>query len=99
MTSICFGGRPAGTIAILALTKTVDMGGDEFNTAKETVKRDTHVDYIIDSFEDQEECTTVTELIDTHFSRRLQNKKMDYVSTSGCGIFDISFLDAHQVVA
>ena len=65
MTSVCFGDRPAGTIAITALNKSVDMAPEEFAEAKCTVRDNTYVDDIIDSFESPTVCKEIAQQIET----------------------------------
>ena len=61
MTSVCFGGRPAGTIAIMALNKTAEMAGEGFADAKDTVINNAYVDDIIDSYDSHNKCRDVTD--------------------------------------
>ena len=42
MTSVCFGVRPAGTIASTALHKTAVMAGVDFSRAKDTIKHNSY---------------------------------------------------------
>ena len=56
---VCFGDRPAGTIAIMALNKTAEMGTKD-PRIKGVITRNTYVDDIIDSFSSHDECERVS---------------------------------------
>ena len=68
MTSVSFGDRPAGTIAILALHKTADMGGEQYTRYKSTIKDNSFVDDLIDSFSNLAESKMITSEIDSILS-------------------------------
>ena len=63
MTSVSFGDRPAGNIAITALRKMAEMGKDEFAEAAEVFIK-THMDDIIDSFDSHKKVEEITSDID-----------------------------------
>ena len=50
MTSVSFGDKPAGNIAMAALHKTAEMGRDKFPEAADTVVNNTYIGDMIDSF-------------------------------------------------
>ena len=59
MTAVCFGDKPAGNIAITALRKTAEMGSDAYPEAAEVILRNTYVDDIVDSFDDEEKADKI----------------------------------------
>jgi len=65
MTSLSFGDRPAAAIAAVALKKTAEMAGEEFPNASVTIKNNSYVDDIIDSFDNKAKATEMTEQIDS----------------------------------
>ena len=53
MYSVSFGDSPAGNIAIAALRKTAAMGKGKYPEAAHVVFKNTYVDDIVDSLQDQ----------------------------------------------
>ena len=51
ITRVCFGDRPAGTIAITALRETAEKFSGQYKMAKYTIKDNSYVDDLINSFE------------------------------------------------
>ena len=64
MTSVSFGDRPPGNIAITDLRKTAEMGKDEFAVAEQVVIKNTYMDDIIDSFDIHKKVEEITYDID-----------------------------------
>ena len=64
MTSLSFGDRPAAAIAAVALRKTAEIGEDQFPDASVTIKKNSYVDDIIDSFDTNEKATEMINQID-----------------------------------
>ena len=64
MTAVCFGDRPAGNIAIMALKKAAKMKQSEYPEAAETLEKNTYVDDVTDSVDDIDSAHTRTEQID-----------------------------------
>ena len=64
MSSVSFGDRPAGNIAIVALRKTAEMGKNEFPDACNVVLKNTYVDDIVDCVKDQQTAVKLTKDID-----------------------------------
>ena len=65
ITAVNFGDRPSGTIAAVALRKTSLMVKERYPDASKVVLESTYVDDIIDSVEDIETATKLTENITT----------------------------------
>ena len=61
---VSFGDRPAGAIAAVALQKTAEMSKEAFPEAADVVLKNTYVDDILDSFEDEEVAKKITREID-----------------------------------
>ena len=57
ITRVSFGDKPAGAIATMALRKTADEYTDQYPRAVESIKDNTYVDDIIDSFKCDEDKT------------------------------------------
>ena len=51
-TRVCFGDKPAGTIATVALRKTADEYSMKYPRASDTIKNNTYVDDILDSVDE-----------------------------------------------
>ena len=64
MTRVCFGDKPAGAIATVALRKTVEEYKDQYPRAVDVILKNTYVDDIIDSFEDVTEAGLVKDNVD-----------------------------------
>lgn len=64
MTSVSFGDKPAGNIAMAALHKTAEMWKHVYPRAAETILKNTYVDDIIDSFPDKETAKSMTQDVD-----------------------------------
>jgi hypothetical protein len=69
MTSVSFGDRPAGAIAAVALRKTAEMSQEEYPKASETIIKNSYVDDVIGSYDNQEEASGITNQIDEVLSR------------------------------
>ena len=65
MTSLSFGDRPAAAIAAVALRKTAEMAEEEFADASTTIKKNSYVDDVIDSFDSKEKAAEMIQQIDT----------------------------------
>ena len=59
MTSVSFGDKPAGNIAISALKKTAEMGKHEYPIASKVVINNIYVDDIITSFDSRKRCMKI----------------------------------------
>ena len=64
MTSVSFGDKPAGNIAIAVLHKTAEMGKERFPKAASTVIDNTYIDDIIDSYDDLSVAKNIANQID-----------------------------------
>ena len=64
MTSVSFGDKPAGNIAIAALHKTAEFGKEKFPGAAECLLTSTYVDDIIDSFDEDSTARKIINEID-----------------------------------
>ena len=64
VSSVSFGDRPAGTIAMLAMKKTLEVAGQVSNRAAEMIRDNSYVDDIIDSFSTKEEAVAITDEVD-----------------------------------
>ena len=64
MTAVSFGDKPAAAIAAVSLRKTAEMGEEQFPEASNTIKKNSYVDDIIDSFNNHAEAEKITEDID-----------------------------------
>ena len=63
MTRVCFGDRPAGTIAAIALQKTAREYQDEYPKAVDLILNNTYVDDMIDSLHDADETSQIQQEI------------------------------------
>ena len=59
MTSVSFGDKPAGNIAITALHKTAELFKDRFPEAAEMIIKNSYVDDIVESIETREEANSL----------------------------------------
>ena len=66
MTSVSFGDKPAGNIAVTALKKTAEMGKDDYPLASKVVLKNIYVDDIITSFDIKGMCMKITHNIEEH---------------------------------
>ena len=64
ITSVSFGDKPAGAIAMLALQNTAKAGKDEHPKAAETILKNSYVDDIVDSCKNIKEASKLTSDID-----------------------------------
>eukprot|EP00794_Sanderia_malayensis_P021204 gene21204-23286_t len=64
MTSVSFGDKPAGDIAILALRKTAEMGEGKYPKAAKVINKSTYMDDIIDRVDSVKEAKELTGDID-----------------------------------
>ena len=64
MTSVSFGDKPAGAIAILALRKTTELGKSSYPVASSVIIGSSYVDDIIDSVDSYEHALQLTSDID-----------------------------------
>ena len=62
-------GKPAGSIAALALKKTAEMSEDKFPTAAAMIKKNAYVDDILGSFSSDQEAQRITSEIDDILSK------------------------------
>ena len=78
MTVVNFGDKPSGTIAIIALKKTAEMGREICVKASESISKNSYMDDILESVETTNEAQTRMNLIDTMLGKGgFQIKKMD----------------------
>ena len=64
ITSVSFGDKPAGNIAITALQKTAEMGENRYPDAASVILKNTYVDDIVDSVNSHKEVVELTKQID-----------------------------------
>ena len=64
ITSVSFGDKPAGGIAIVALRKTAELGMERYPEAAKVIVMNSYVDDIIDSFEFYAKAIAITGVID-----------------------------------
>ena len=64
MTAVSFGDKPAAAIAGLALTKTAMIGKEKYPEAANTVIRNSYVDDLLDSFDDQSKARQIASEIE-----------------------------------
>ena len=63
LSSVSFGDRPAGNIAMIALWKTAQMGKEKYPDASNVILKNTYVDDIVESFKDKGTAIKIDELI------------------------------------
>ena len=64
MMVVCFGDRPAGTIATVTMRKTAEMGQERFPMASRSIKESTYVDDLLDNVENMTIAKKMTEDIE-----------------------------------
>ena len=64
MTSVSFGDKPAGAIAMLAMRKTAEQGHRQFPDAAEVVLKNSYMDDVIFSTSSQDEASCITQNVE-----------------------------------
>ena len=96
MTSVTFGDKPSGVIAMMALKKTVEMHESKFPEVKNVVCKNSYVDDIVHSCDNMCEARQLTSDIDLVLNEGGFKIKHWIISGGESETTDVSLLDSYE---